>query len=150
MKPQRAGEAGVSLVEMLAALVISAMIGVAGFTLLDGMTTRDAQVSGRLELVLRRDRAFRLLQIDASAARIVRTTDAGGVAFETAGYLLTWRADGDGLRREIAYPRGTELVQRVLSEPAALQVTEDGRSITLRLTEAELRRIFAVPGQAAP
>jgi len=61
MMGRRSTQSGVTLIEMLVALSISAMIGLAGFIFLESVTRTEAGVSGRLEQLNLQDRAFTCL-----------------------------------------------------------------------------------------
>lgn len=66
--PRRDGEAGLTLVEMLVALALFALVGIASFTLLDTIIRARDRTEGRLETVAALDRAFLLWSRDLSQA----------------------------------------------------------------------------------
>ena len=147
----RAGELGITLIEMLAALAVSALIGVAGFTLLEGVTLRDAQLSGRLERVMARDRAFRLILRDVTAARFVMLTEDGELELEMVNMMISWRAQNDGLSRLLTWPDGSRLRQLVLEEPAVLSPDPAiARLARLHLPQADVERLVPLPSSRAP
>ena len=65
----RAGTAGFTLVEVLVALAIFALIGVAGFSMLDQVLRTQRQTEGRLERLAEMQRAMHLITLDFSQAR---------------------------------------------------------------------------------
>lgn len=143
---RRQAEAGTTLIEILAALAIAAMIGIAGFTLLDGVTTRDAQLAGRLGRLAQVDRAFGLLLLDLTQARQAEFLPDGGLRVVAHDHVITWYTGAGGLRRRIAWPVGDALVQQVLNGPAQLATHASGmRAIVLTLPDTDIRRIFAMP-----
>ena len=143
----RNSQAGVTLIEMLAALSVAAMIGVAGFTFLDSVTTRDAQLTGRLDRLLTQDRAFRVFARDAADARRAVFSENTDLMLVGRGYTLIWQAgDADGLTRRIVWPDGREMSQTVLSEPVQLFPHPDkSRAIVLSLPQADIRWLIALP-----
>ena len=148
---QRPAEAGVTLVEMLAALAVSALIGIAGFTLLEGVLTRDAQLSGRMERIGDQDLAFQLLSADALRARRAVWSDDAGLTLSTQGAGISWRADTTGVTRRITWPDGRSITQRVLREPADIAVHDrSDRAVVLALSDAGVERIVMMPDDFAP
>lgn len=124
----RAGEAGVTLVEMLVALALFALIGLAGFTVLDSILRVQSRTEGRLERLAEVDRALRLVARDLAQARpgsaalmaegleMVRPGPEGDVRIR---YALG--VDG-GLVRRIAGADGARAVAQVIAgDVAALE-----------------------------
>ena len=146
-----AAEAGVTLIEMLAALTVSALIGVAGFALLDGVTTRDAQLDGRNAGIARLDRAFHLLALDTGAAQRATWQSDKQLHLETRDYTAVWGADESGLWRTLGEGPEPGLRQHVLDAPARLSAhAETPRALLLHLEAEGLYRIFAVGTPLAP
>lgn len=87
--------AGFTLVEVLVALAIFALIGVAGFSMLDQVLRTQRQTEGRLERLAEMQRAMHLIMLDFSQAR--------GESFE-----VEQSANGPviGLRRNAADAKG--------------------------------------------
>ena len=143
---QRPAEAGVTLVEMLSALAVAALIGIAGFTLLEGVLTRDAQLSGRLERISDHDRALQLLRADASRARRAAFSRDTGLTLSTRDQTIGWRADTSGMTRHIAWPDGRSITQQVLHWPAELAVFDRSpRAVVLTLSDDGPGRIVMMP-----
>ena len=66
---RRITTSGVTLVEVLVALAIFALIGVAGFSMLDQVLRTQRQTDGRLEQLAEMQRAMHLITLDFSQAR---------------------------------------------------------------------------------
>ena len=88
MRRRRNARSGVTLIEMLLALAVSSMIGVAGFVLLEGMTRTDSGVSGALNHLSDQDRAFRLFSMDMAEALEARLTDTGTLELQRLDHLV--------------------------------------------------------------
>lgn len=147
----RSSDAGITLIEMLAALAVASLIGFAGFTLLDGVVTRDAQLSGRLDLIADRDRAFHVLRLDASNARRAKLSADAELTLAMGGHTIVWRADDRGLTRQIAWPDGRRLTQWILDDTTKLTARPGtGMAIKLVLPNAEIEKIIALPQELAP
>ena len=164
-------QAGVTLVEMLVALALCALIGVAGLTMLDAILRVDRATGTGLDRHADIDRAFLVIGQD------VLTADAAGLRLDDAGLTLpaepvatSYRVeDGTLLRRtgaagvDQALLRGVSGAEwRVLdgarawhgSWPAAdAGMTAIGLDLRLSLEEPEggaVRRVFrATPGASA-
>lgn len=109
--PSRAGrEAGFTLVEMLVALALFALVGLASFTLLDTVIRTRDRTDGRLEELAVLDRAMILLRRDlgqsdpgshaiADGVLSLSLAGAGGpreLSYALVGDVLTRRAEQDG------------------------------------------------------
>ena len=151
MMTNRTGEAGVTLIEMLAALSVSAMIGVAGFALLESVVQTEAGVAGRLDALSKRDRAFQVLALDLSKAQDFEVRAAGQVSLTYLTHQIEWRGDMDGLERRIIRKDRAAFVQTLLKTATQLTVSEAPAALlTLRLPEEDLWRIFPLPERAVP
>lgn len=100
-KAARDGAAGITLVEMLVALALFSLVGLAGFTMLDAVLQVRDRTDGRLERLAAIDRALTVfsrdfvqadpLSVTLSEERLDIEAESGG-----RGYLL----DGSTLVRE--------------------------------------------------
>lgn len=85
-RPARGSEAGVTLIEMLVALALFALIGAAGFSVLDQILRVQAGTDGRLAHLASLQRAMHLTQLDfMQAAGGSLAFDGDAVAFRRAG-----------------------------------------------------------------
>ncbi|MEM8539183.1 MAG: prepilin-type N-terminal cleavage/methylation domain-containing protein [Pseudomonadota bacterium] len=143
----RDAQAGITLIEMLVALAVSSAIGIASFTLLDGVTTRDAQLKGRLDRILDRDRAFRLVAMDAGSAITAAFDDAGGLRIETAEHTVTWIGGASGLQRRIERKDGRVLTQVLAREAAVVgRHGASSRGVFVEFTSQEFRKLIDILG----
>ncbi|MDQ1901658.1 type II secretion system protein GspJ [Paracoccus sp. WLY502] len=122
----RSATAGVTLVEMLVALVLFALIGAAGFGVLDQILRTQSATEGRLERLARIQRGMYLLTTDFSQARPATVTyetgDRGPVlslersAAETgAGRIaLTYRLRDSILLRDVSDAAGQPVARQPL------------------------------------
>lgn len=122
----RSATAGVTLVEMLVALVLFALIGGAGFGMLDQILRTQSRTEGRLERLARIQRGMYLLTTDFAQARpatlIHEAGDQGPVlavarsAAETgAGWIaLTYRLQDGVLLRDVADAAGRQVARQPL------------------------------------
>jgi prepilin-type N-terminal cleavage/methylation domain-containing protein len=138
----RDSQAGVTLVEMLTALTIAAMIGVGSFALLESVTRSEAGASGRLDRLAEIDRTFRLIAKDALAARSAGLTDQG-LEFRRGARRTIWTANDTGVERRIIFDDGRSLVQFAMDGPATL--SSDGTIALLRLTGTDVYRVIPLP-----
>ena len=127
----RLATAGVTLIEMLVALVLFALIGVAGFGVLDQILRTQSATEGRLERLARIQRGMYLLTTDFSQARPSTVThdpgDEGPVlslersAAETgAGRIaLTYRLGGNILLRDVSDAAGRPVARQPLLDGVA-------------------------------
>jgi general secretion pathway protein J len=115
----RDAEAGVTLVEVLVALVLFALIGGAGFAVLDQVIRTQSRTDGRLERLAQVQRAMHLVTQD-----FMQTTDGslgftgGGVAFRrTAGQAqmaVRYGLDGATLTRSVSAGFGARPARQAL------------------------------------
>ena len=120
--PQRGAQAGVTLVEVLVALVIFALIGAAGFTVLDQVARVDRLTEGRLARLEAMQRAMRVLSVDFGQARapglalqggVVVLQRSGGAVFGGPVVLRYGLAPG-GLTRSLSTAGGEVVAQQLL------------------------------------
>lgn len=143
----RNGQAGVTLLEMLVALSISALIGLAGFVLLESVTRSEAGVAGRLERLNDQDRAFRLLALDASQARHASLADE--LVLQKAAHMVTWHASETGLVRRVTSSHIGTLEQVLLQEPVAFSTHRPGVA-KLTITGPDIWRLVPLPRRYDP
>lgn len=147
MTPRRR-EAGVTLIEMLAALAVAAMIGVAGFTFLEGITRQDARLNGRLETIMTRDRAFAILERDVARANVAVMEAENKLVLSFPDRKLTWQGGENGLWRRIDWRDGRFLTQEVLEDETGISAyAGDTRAIMVTLPKPEIIRIMALAGE---
>ncbi|WP_299689816.1 prepilin-type N-terminal cleavage/methylation domain-containing protein [uncultured Tateyamaria sp.] len=135
MTPLRPAQAGVTLIEMLVALTISSLIGLAGFILLDSVTRSEAGLAGRLQRIDLQSRAFALMARDVEGAHSAMLTDT--LVLTSGKRVVTWRTHETGLIRSIAAPDRVVLDQRILDEPATFSMQQAGL-VVLTLTDADI------------
>ncbi|MGL6211199.1 MAG: type II secretion system protein GspJ [Paracoccaceae bacterium] len=117
----RGPDAGVTLIEMMVALAIFALIGIAGFTMLDQVLRSQRGTEGRLERLSEQQRALHVVLSDFSMAepRSLQATDST-VEFtrsRSADPLpLRYHLNADTLYRTV----GTIADQPILSGVASL------------------------------
>ncbi|WP_370399918.1 PulJ/GspJ family protein [Sulfitobacter sp. JB4-11] len=151
MTVQRKRNAGVTLIEMLAALAVSALIGVAGFTLLESVLQTEAGVAGHLDALEQQDRTFQLLALDLQQALGFEDLDDNGIALEYVAQRIVWQGTGEGVERRIVFADRADLVQRPLSIAAQFRIEGDkARVLTVSLPQLDLWRVFHLPPQNAP
>ena len=142
MSGDRAPQAGVTLIEMLVAIAISALIGLAGFALLESMTRTEAGTAGRLDHLAVQDRAFQLFTLDVETADSAVFQDV--LVLRLSDALVTWSASSDGVVRRIDTPNRPVIEQHILPEPATL-----GRRgpdiVVLTLTDASVWKLARLP-----
>ena len=107
----RAPDAGVTLIEMLVALAISALIGVAGFAMLDGIVRMNDRAEADLTRLNALDRAFLVIGRDLAGADPRQLRVEGSVL--RSGRKIEYRIEGDTLERHIVEPG---LKQRLLAD----------------------------------
>ncbi|MEL6883886.1 MAG: prepilin-type N-terminal cleavage/methylation domain-containing protein [Pseudomonadota bacterium] len=147
MKRARPAQAGVTLIEMLVALSISAMIGLAGFVLLDSITRTETGVAGRLEKLKQQDRAFQLFTRDLDHAHVAVLD--GDLELHMAGRIITWRVSEAGVVRRIGFVDRPAIEQRVLDGPATLTSINPG-TVTLTLSASGFARRAILPTGHVP
>lgn len=93
--PRREGEAGLTLVEMLVALALFALVGFASFAMLDTVIRTRDRTEGRLETIAAFDRALILWSRDLGQS------DPGGLSI--AEGVLSFGEDSSGGLPEMSY-----------------------------------------------
>ena len=147
MRQHRSAQAGVTLIEMLVALAISAMIGLAGLILLESVTRTEAGVAGRLEQIKLQDRAFQLLTRDVEHAYSAALgTD---LVLSVAGQTITWHASEAGLTRRLDFADRPTVEQRILNDPATL-TSQGAETVVLTLPDTEVWRRLPLPAGNRP
>ena len=121
----RGGEAGITLVEMLVALAIFALIGVASYTTLETILRVRERTDGRLEALARLDRALTVFSRDIAQAdpATVRLSSDGlsAVLGDNAG-LRQYRLAEDVLIRQSGNPQETDVSLDQPLVPAVAQM----------------------------
>jgi general secretion pathway protein J len=158
-------EAGVTLVEMLVALALLALVGLASFGLLDAVIRVRDGTDGRLEAVAGYDRALLLFGRDLAASEAgSQSLEEGRLGFTLGAQAMSWGVeDGLLLRRageEIAQPLLGGLVTgrfRLLDADGAWHEEWEGDeapvAAEMRLDlpgEATLRRLVPLAGAVEP
>lgn len=118
-RARRPADAGVTLIEMMVALALFAVIGSAGFAMLDQVLRTQRGTEGRLEQLSARQRALHVIRSDFMIA-LPRSLQAGedGVSWQrstaTGGMHLTYRLTEGILRRDLADLDGRGLSSQAL------------------------------------
>lgn len=115
--------AGITLIEMLVALVLFALVGLASFTTLDAIIRVRDRTEGRLEQIARLDRAQQLFSRDVtqSAAGGIALADGALTIDRPGGAPLLWTLrDGALIREAQSGSAATPIAQTLLPEVAAL------------------------------
>ena len=144
MRRSRNGNSGVTLIEMLLALAVSSMIGVAGFVLLDGMTRTERGVAGALSRVTAQDRAFRLFSIDVAQAVSANFGENGALELQQLDHLSVWSATEQTVTRTIAFTGRTPFMQHLLDQEAQFSLLRPG-IVTLRFPQEDVWRLARLP-----
>jgi len=107
--------AGVTMIEMLVAVAIFALIGAAGFSVLDTMARTDRALEGRLDRLSQRDLVLRLFVNDMARATGYRfETDRNALALTVSGGVVTYLDGKNGLQRVVALTGRPPLTQGLL------------------------------------
>ncbi len=124
---RRSRHTGFTLVEVLVALVLFSLIGIAGFSLVDGLMRVQHRTEGRLERLAELQRAMHLMTLDFEQI----TSDALSVEDTSVSFRRFSASEGDigvryalvdgTLRRTLSSRRGAPRVaQRLISRVEAL------------------------------
>lgn len=114
---RRQPTAGVTLIEMMIALALFALIGSAGFAMLDQVLRSASRSEGRLEVLSERQRALHLLLLDFAMAdpRSLTTNPLSITRASSRGRLtLHYRLTGTTLHRELTGASGRPLADQAL------------------------------------
>lgn len=173
-RPQRDGEAGLTLIEVLVALALFSLIGLAGFSMLDNILRVQSGTEGRLERLAEIDRAMTVFTRDlqqSDPATIQQSPDSLSMTRTGTGPLIYDIRDGALQRRlprsefaQALIPAGSDLRLRALDstgtwheswpleQTQALGGQPRLRAIEMRLAlpEGALRRLVDVPLAATP
>jgi general secretion pathway protein J len=109
VSPARSPDAGVTLIEMMIALALFALIGTAGFAMLDQVLRSQRGSEGRLERLSEQERALHLIAADfgVAAPRSLSVTE-DTVSLTRAGsggsLKLAYRLDAGTLHRAVQHP----------------------------------------------
>lgn len=117
----RDAQAGFTLVEMLVALALFALVGLASFAVLDTVIRTRERTEGRLEAVARIDRALIVFRRDVAQADIegLRLEDDWLALPIVGGRMVEWGVEAETLRRRARLRDGTVGVVQDLVEPVA-------------------------------
>lgn len=118
LRSQRSDMRGFTLMEVLVAISIFALIGVASYRVLNSVIQTDERIAARSEQMRAINRAFWLLQQDAEQLVRRNVRDSSGVIAATENYLLV-QNDGD----------------------IPLQFTRGGRANPLGLPRSSMQRV---------
>jgi general secretion pathway protein J len=170
-------EAGVTLVEVLVALVLFALIGGAGLAVLDQVLRVQVRTEGRLERLAEVQRALHLLTVDfmqasggslgfADGAVAFRRSDGPAVRYGFDGTALTRSvAAGAGRARQVVlsgvgaaswqfYAPEAGWIDRWPPDPTRPAANPAAVSLTVSLAgpgpSGDLRRIALLPAEVGP
>lgn len=125
--PERGGEAGVTLVEVLVALVLFALIGMAGFSVLDQVMRVQERTEGRLARLSEMQRAMHVVKLDLMQASVGSLGQIDGMLSFRRGsgmgdISVRYALEDDTLVRSVAGGVGAARVrQRLLSGVSAIR-----------------------------
>lgn len=166
----RQPRSGLTLVEVLVALVVFAVIGVAGFAMLDQTLRSDRLAGARLDRLAQMQRAMQVMALDTLQS-VPGTLQAApdGITFLRRGSMsagvdvlaVGYRLAGTTLTRQIG-PLGIDPVQQTLLDgvqgavwqfhagagwqPTLPATGIDGLELVLQLGPGQsLRRVFLIP-----
>lgn len=134
---QRNPTAGVTMIEMLVAVAIFAVIGAAGFSVLDTVARTDRQLDGRLARLTQSDLAMRLFATDMTRATGYRfLPDNDALALNVAGGVVTYQSTETGVQRVVTLAGQPPLAQLLLP-PQKLRWEIGDADGVWRLAEAD-------------
>jgi general secretion pathway protein J len=114
----RQSDAGLSLVEMLVALVLFALVGLASFAMLDAIIKARDRTEGRLAGIAQLDRALTLFTRDLGQSLDGRSLADGQLGFTLseggAVIQVAYRLQDGALLRSLTTDAGTEPLDQVL------------------------------------
>lgn len=115
---KRGASSGVTLIEMLVALSIFSLIGLASFAVLDTIVRTDRQSKGRLDALARIETAFRLFEVDLLRARGTPSVSPDRVSLLSGDHRVTYAQKPGGVIRIIEREDLDPFEQQVLPAPA--------------------------------
>lgn len=132
MTGRRDPAAGITLVEMLVALVIFALVGLASFTTLDAILRARERTDGRLEHLARLDRALQVFGRDLAQA------DPLGISLSDDA-LTAVQGDGRSQRRYSVKEDGLQRESGQVNAPDPLvqRLIQPVRQVTFRVLGAD-------------
>lgn len=146
----RAGQSGVTLIEMLVALSVFSLIGIASFSVLDTIARTDRQTAGRLEEFSQIDLTLRLFEADVLRASAEYTVDEKVVSLITEDGRINYWHGPDGLYRQIVRPDQPETEQLILPPPYLahwrIQRPGDANASEETSTETVAIEMILIPG----
>lgn len=169
----RAGDAGVTLIEILVALALFSLIALAGFTMLDSILRVSNGTDGRLERLAETDRALLVLSRDLqSRGQAEVVADGESLVFERGTSVVAYSLADGGMVRGVGL---AEMPQRILEDverfsvrlldssavwhddwppevegPIGLSPSLVGVEVTLSLPEGSVTRLIDLPQRVSP
>ncbi len=141
MTPRRDREAGITLVEMLVALMIFALVGVASFTTLDTILRVRERSDGRLEQLARMDRALQVFGRDVVQSDPMDVTLADNV-------LTVRRMGAEGVQRYLLEDQSLSrtLVPKAAENAFSQTLIEEVSDVRFRVLDLEREWRDSWPG----
>ncbi|WP_299783234.1 type II secretion system protein J [uncultured Roseobacter sp.] len=115
----RCGRSGVTLIEMLVALSVFSLIGLASFAVLDTILRTDRQTSGRLAALARIEIALQIFETDVLRAQTRPTISAEQLSLATGDGSVSYAQTPGGMMRRIDRTGLDRLEQQLLPPPAS-------------------------------
>lgn len=114
--PCRDPESGLTLIEVLVALTVFALIGAAGFAMLDSLLAAQGRTQGRLDELARIQRVLYIVSgdITQAAGGSIRASRNTFVLRRQGGSVVTYSLDDRALVRQVALDNTKAPVRQVL------------------------------------